>query len=255
MRYMGGKFRQSAKIVEIIGKENGTNFKYCEPFAGAMWSAVAVIKKLKPAEVILSDINRPLMLLWCALMHGENVLPEYVSKKEHERYKKNQNMDDPLTAWYGHACSFGGKWFGSWARNNKGEELEEYNNKSKVENAIKTANIVKQANNLKVYVADYWDTIKDLVGWVLYLDPPYEGTGKGYSNTNKFDYVLFYSRVRQLSKFNKVYVTCFIHPEDFTVLYNWGDTICMNSADSVVSKNRKTKIEEKLITYTPKEIS
>ena len=64
MRYMGGKCRQAKAICEIIRRDCGTGFLYCEPFCGGMWSAVKVMDTLNQSFTLLNDVNQPLMLLW-----------------------------------------------------------------------------------------------------------------------------------------------------------------------------------------------
>ena len=63
MRYMGGKFRQSKAICQVLKPYINKNTVYVEPFCGGMWSAARVARELKPKEMILNDINKPLMLV------------------------------------------------------------------------------------------------------------------------------------------------------------------------------------------------
>jgi hypothetical protein len=122
MRYMGGKFRQSKAIVQCLRPYFNENTMYVEPFCGGMWSACRVIDELHPKSVILNDINKPLMLLWDkCIKDGVDWLPtdSEVVEREYQNYRLVQDENDPLTAWYGIALSFGGKWFGGVARNSK----------------------------------------------------------------------------------------------------------------------------------------
>ena len=124
MRYMGGKFRQSKAICQILKPHINEETIYVEPFCGGMWSAVRVARELYPKKMILNDINKPLMLLWeKCLAEGCDWLPindeEIESNYQHYRITRDEN--DPLTAWYGIALSFGGKWFGGVARGHRND--------------------------------------------------------------------------------------------------------------------------------------
>lgn len=129
MRYMGGKFRQSKAICQTLKPYINPSTIYVEPFCGGMWSVTRVVKELHPKKVILNDINRPLMLLWeKCLENGCDWLPvdPLVIEENYPKYKAMQNENDPLTAWYGVALSFGGKWFGGIARCSKGHMEKSY---------------------------------------------------------------------------------------------------------------------------------
>lgn len=129
MRYMGGKFRQSKAICEVLKPYMTPDTVYVEPFCGGMWSAVRVAEELHPKVMILNDINKPLMLLWeRCLDEGCDWLPVDAEQVEREylKYKATQDENDPLTAWYGIALSFGGKWFGGVARYTKGQQETTY---------------------------------------------------------------------------------------------------------------------------------
>jgi len=249
MRYMGGKYRQSKKIVELIKQREGTNFKYCEPFAGGMWSATRVIKELQPSKIILSDINKSLILLWRNLISGELTLPETVTDEIYKKYQKQQDMDDPLTAWYGIACSFGGKWYGALARQERGYK-DKYNFSAQVNSTMKKVEVLRKTKNLQLFCADYWDVVKNLKGWVIYLDPPYAGE-KVHGFCGHFNYSLFFERVKQISKYNNVYFTCFNCPNEFTIIYDWGDTVVRHHAAYENGRQRTENKQgtEKLVIY------
>lgn len=116
MRYMGGKHYQSRQIVDYLKSKFGNEeFEYYEPFCGACSVAVRVCKEMNPTKVTLTDANRSLILLWDKCMRcGVGWLPTDVDVVAAERlkYKRNQDMNDPLTTWYGICCSWYGRWFG-----------------------------------------------------------------------------------------------------------------------------------------------
>ncbi len=61
--------------------------------------------------------------------------------------------------------------------------------------------------------ADYRDACPD--GALVYCDPPYKGT-TGYGAVGEFDSNEFWSVMRQWSRHNKVYISEYQAPFDFT---------------------------------------
>lgn len=247
MHYMGGKFRQSKAIVAVIREREGTGFSYWEPFCGAMWSATSVIKHLRPNKVILSDVNRPLILLWDGLVHDRIVLPVTVTDEDYARYKRNMDMDDPITAWFGFGLSFAGKWFGGLARYGGRGRQESYDFSSNVASTIRKVEILKGCNNLTIVESDYLEMVDlDPGGFVIYADPPYENRTKAH-HFDEFDHPLFWDNIRKLSFKNHVYVTCFECPDDFEVLYDWGCTI--TNQNGTKHEIKHGNVTEKLVIY------
>lgn len=246
MWYMGGKHRQSKMISQIIGEREGYGFQYWEPFCGAMWSAVRIIKDLHPSVVILSDLNQPLIAMWNALVRGELVLPSKITDAEYTRYKSEMNMEDPLTAWYGFGTSFGGKWFGGMARHTR-EKLESYDFSGQVRSTMQKVGVLRGCNNLTIIEAEFFQLLDFAPsGFVIYCDPPYEGRTKAHPGES-FDYPGFWNGVRSLSLDNSVYTTCFDCPDDFEILYDWGCTIVNQSG--MKHEVKHGNITEKLVIY------
>lgn len=243
MRYMGGKSRQSKQIVEILRRYHGEGFNYFEPFCGGMSSAAGVIKGLNPKRVVLSDVNESLINMWVALTEDKVTLPDTVTDELYNHYKLTQDVNDPLTAWYGHAVSFGGKWFGGLARNERGK-MDSYDFSPQVRTTMKKVDALKKCGDLVILHKDYRFLLPLVAGWVVYCDPPYEGTTKAYNLAGEFDYVEFWDLVRAASEKNAVYVSCFDCPDDFEVLHSWGDTVIRHHAAIQANKNI---VSEKLV--------
>lgn len=172
---MGGKYRQSRGIVECIRPYVEDGFTYVEPFCGGMWSAARVCMDLHPGRVILNDVNRPLMLLWDrCLEDGVDWLPTDMGEIEanYQYYKHDAPDDDPLKAWYGIACSFGGKWFGGVARS-----------KGKTDFKPQARSTARKADTLRPCHPELsWGSYKEMSipdGSVVYCDPPVPGQDKG----------------------------------------------------------------------------
>lgn len=227
MRYMGGKFRQSKAICQTLKPYINPDTTYVEPFCGGMWSATRVARELRPKKMVLNDINKPLMLLWeKCLENGCDWLPvdPLVIEENYPKYKATQNENDPLTAWYGVALSFGGKWFGGVARSKKRDVKHPYG----VNCGYSRASTQKKVDSLRMVETEmHIGSYKGLEipnGAVVYCDPPYEGRTKAH-HFDKFDYGEFWEWVRELSKRCAVFTSCYDCPADFETVYEWGDTV------------------------------
>ena len=53
-----------------------------------------------------------------AVKHGYD-LPESVSEQEYKYIREHKDDDPALAGFVGFGCSFGGKWFGGYARDNR----------------------------------------------------------------------------------------------------------------------------------------
>ena len=247
MRYMGGKCRQSRAISDVLRRDNGGGFAYCEPFAGGMGSASRVITDLNPSRVLLSDVSVPLITMWRALVDGSVELPCTVTDDDYKWYKDHQSdTDDPLLAWFGHGISFGGKWFGGMARHTRGKR-DSYDVTSEVRSTMRRVDVLRGAPNVEIVQADYRHIVPDLHGWVVYCDPPYEGGTKAHLHScANFDYNEFWDVMRNLSKHNQVYVSCFVCPPDFVPVYQWGDTVVRHHQFGNIENS---SVNEKLVIF------
>ena len=220
---MGGKHRQAKAIAAYLQSVSGTGFRYCEPFCGSVSSAVRVITECAPREVRLYDVNRPLILLWQRLLAGTLRLPLRVTDADYQRFSRLRDPGDPLTAWFGIALSFRGKWFGGLARRAPGRRAS-YDFSSQVTTTLRKVDVLRAARRLRIAVCDYWAAVGQLRGFTIYLDPPYADRTKAH-DFSSFDTPLFWERTRQLSRHNTVCATCFDCPADFRAVHEWGDTI------------------------------
>jgi DNA adenine methylase len=210
MNYMGGKHRQGPAIAKMVQKVLKPNDHYFEPFCGAMGSAHQVAKILPTGVTMnLSDVNVSLIEMWKSVLAGWTP-PDVVSNDEYDRIKAIRDPNDPMTAYCGYGMSFGGKWFGGYARNGVGTNYEL--------NASRSA-LLKASVLLK---ASPYDQIDGIGVWCL--DPPYAGRTKAHGV--KFDHVKFWDWTRNLvNEGNRVLVTEFVAPKDFVPVHSWGDTV------------------------------
>jgi DNA adenine methylase len=129
--------------------------------------------------------------------------PETLTREEY--YQVKDNGADYLQGFVGFGCSFSGKWWGGYAKDNTGRNYC-LNARNSILKKMETMQDVKFAE------ADYKDIHPE--GCLCYMDPPYENT-TAYS-FGKFDTDEFWEVVREWSKVNTVIVSEYAAPQDFT---------------------------------------
>ena len=117
MQYLGGKRTHSLgkKIADTIAPKG----LWFEAFAGGL-SVSVELARYGPG--IVMDIHPGLIALYQACMLGY-VPPLNVTKEEYHAAKALPDSD-PLKAFIGFACSFGGKWFGGYAKDNPSKHIQ-----------------------------------------------------------------------------------------------------------------------------------
>lgn len=208
--------RQSKAIVGIVAQSSFTT--YCEPFCGAMWSAVAVAKRFPDKEFIFSDANPYLIRFWqAAILEGWNP-PSSPTEADYNWYNKHRPTDDPMTGYLGFAWSFGGKFFGGLARRN-GVFLTEGSYDSTMSKIAMLRTV-----DVKIMCDDYlalW--IPD--GAMVYLDPPYVGRTPQSFVVGAFDRGTFELWASLLAKRCRVISTEFTEVAGWRILHDYGDTV------------------------------
>ncbi len=188
MRYFGGKARIAKKVAEFINGQLQNGQSYYEPFCGACNVTQHVDKN---RDVHASDSNKYLIAFWQAVQAGWEP-PAVVSEEEYQRVKANKDEDLALTAFIGFGCSFGGKFFGGYARDNRGDDY--------VGQAARST--AKKAKGLGVVAFDCqpFEKVQVTSGSLVYCDIPYRNT-TGYSkDTGGFDHDSFYHWGKKLTE-------------------------------------------------------
>lgn len=183
---------------------------------------------------ILNDKHEYLIAMYKALQNGYE-LPENLSKEEYYDIKANKDRDKALTGFVGFGCSFGGKWFGGYAKNNSG-------NNYCLQAKRHTLKLWDNIKNAKFICGDYRD-VKIPDNAVVYADPPYSQT-TGYSNSKDFNHEEFWQYIRQISKTHKVFISEENAPEDFECI--WQKEV-RRTLDA--NKNNQPKKVEKLFIF------
>lgn len=171
--------------------------------------------------------------MWTALQNGW-IPPDAVSKEEYYAIKANPDADKALTGFVGFGCSFGGKWWGGYATDKRGDDycgqskcgvMRDYCGEAK-------STIAKDLTGLKnaIFVCgDYRDVVIPERS-VVYADPPYEKTTK-YS-TGNFDHAAFWDYMRQLAKQgHQVFISEENAPDDFMCIWRKEKTRTLKKDD------------------------
>jgi DNA adenine methylase len=212
MFYLGGKVRLGKKIANVILTATRRRETYIEPFLGG----AGVLLHLAPhfINVRASDAHKDLVLMWQAVQSGW-MPPTLVSEEE---YKALRHADpSALRGFVGFNCSFGGKWFGGYARSKKnpqpGDVARNYAELASKSIAT-TGRVIAHAS----IAAMTYDRV-DLNGRdVVYADPPYAGT-TGYS-TGAFDSCRFWEAMSTWSERGAdVFVSEYAAPDDWVQIW------------------------------------
>lgn len=202
MQYQGGKHRLSKYLLPQIQAYLHSESIYYEPFVGS----AAIASKIECKEKHLSDICEPLINMFKALQNGW-IPPDSLTEEEYKSIKSKMDFKDPLTAFAGFGCSFGGKWFGGYARKNDNptEYQQDYA-------GLARSSLIKSISQDMKFEHKSYDQITGVEGAVFYCDPPYQGT-LGYQFGKNFSHDQFWRWANQTAEANTVLVSEFYCPD------------------------------------------
>ncbi len=194
MQYLGGKAYIAKDLSCEINKHRiGPIW---EPFCGGL-----NVTPHLGGEGIASDNNRALISLYTSVRLGW-IPPKSLSKEEYQLAKALPDSD-PLKAFAGAGVSFGGKWFGGYAKDRPQQRYAECSSNVLLRDIPKCAGFDFVAVDfLEVAPRDYGEL-------TIYCDPPYAGT-TGYGTI--FDHALFWSRCVEWAKYAVVLVSEYSSP-------------------------------------------
>ena len=197
MQYQGGKARSGKWIVELIAK-NGAIGPFWEPFCGGLGASVCLAAKFGAG--LHSDGNLALASMYSAVYRGW-LPPSAVSEADYQAARELPDSD-PLKAFTAVACSFGGKWFGGYARDRGVRDYCAQGRRA----------VLRDVPQLtEVFYADFLQSTPEAGLGFLYCDPPYGGTTQ-YSGAPKFDADRFWAVAAAWSKFCPVFVSEYAAP-------------------------------------------
>lgn len=187
MRYLGGKAKIAKHLAKVI-LEHTAGIHIWEPFVGGANMTPHI------RSAVASDRHAALIAMYQAV-HAGWTPPENVSEDEYQAAKLLPDSD-PLKAFCGFACSFGGMWFQGFA----GPETrltyiqgvgECTINAHPARAAGRSLRKLRELRTIWLR-ADFCAVVPfEAPGWAIYADPPYAGT-TGYGMD--FDHGLFWAR-------------------------------------------------------------
>lgn len=247
---MGGKSRISKQISEVINnaisgrqeqnfQTNCRSAEFCAErerervFVSLFCGSCAVESKVDADVKLLNDKHPYLIAMWQGLQRGWRP-PYAVTKEGYYAIKTNMNANPALTGFVGFGCSFGGKWFGGYAKSDKKRNYCMNSRNSVLKDLTKLQDATFTCLDYKAV------PIPD--GAVVYCDPPYANT-TGYS-VGTFNSDEFWEYMRQLSKRCDVYISEEQAPDDFECIWQQELTRWIDR-----NKSNQPKKIEKLFKY------
>lgn len=208
MRYLGNKSRLAKSLAPVLMEQlTGKNW-YIEPFAGAF----GMISNVDYLNRIAYDKDKYIIALMKAVRDGWTP-PETLTEHDYALYKRQADTLPPHeVAFAGYGCSFGGKWFGGFARGGTNGGVPRNHVAESSRNLVKMR---PKLQGIKMQVCEYTEARLG-EGNVVYCDPPYS-TGTQYKSA--FDSDKFWDWVREQSVKNYVYVSEYNAPDDFKTLW------------------------------------
>lgn len=217
MHYLGGKSKHRKQIGEHLNLLRRPDQVYWEPFVGSAWVTTEVDKypllSLGAGPRLASDIHPELIALWKALQKGW-IPPDEVSEEEYKRVRENKNVDPAYYAFVGFGLSWGGKWWGGYARDSADPEVE---NRSYALSARRSLLAkIKYLQDVHFFVFDFLKYDLPLPsGTLIYCDPPYVDT-TSYDAIDKWEPDIFWNKVREYKARGCIVVVSeYRAPDDF----------------------------------------
>lgn len=215
MRYQGSKARIAAELYDAISADlsqhrpldGSFGYRWVEPFVGAGGMLTEAIKRDDFTTYLALDNNYWLVDLLRFLPRCLDWLPDEVDEDMYQTAKQQaQSMHPEYSGLYhpsvvgfiGVACSWGGKWFGGYARG----EGRNWAAEGKRALAKKAEYLQRATFHCDDYCTSGWDQGTNAVA---YLDPPYKGT-LGYGEP--FDHSQFWQKAQRFAeRGGQVYVS------------------------------------------------
>lgn len=173
---MGSKASVADEILAIILASRRKGQVYVEPFCGGLNTVSLVFGKR-----IAGDSHRELIAFYRDMQIGRK-FPEFVSEEEYIKIK--EGTDYGLKGYAGFLFSFGGAYFGPYARDKR---LSRIVNAVRVSRTASNAlvKIREQVKGIEFYSCGY-DSLPIPKRSLIYCDPPYAGTyGYGGSGSKE----------------------------------------------------------------------
>ena len=227
MRYLGGKSKIGKHVANAILTHTTARVRYYEPFLGGGESFRHLAPHFKMTTAC--DLHEDLVLMWKAVASGW--VPPSIDEATYRSLK--ESSPSALRGFAGFGCSFGGKWWGGFAR---GEERNYSDESSR--NVQKIAALMK---NTDLRCCSFVE-LNPEPGSVVYADPPYANT-TGYFRD--FDHELFWTTMRMWTDRGvEVFVSEYVAPIGWQPIWE-------RSHRQFVSKSARVQTTERLFVFKP----
>lgn len=238
MQYFGGKVR----IVKELALFLNNQLKERQPFIDLFCGSCNVISKIDNNRLrIANDKHYYLIEMWRALQNGWE-MPNEITEKEYQYIKNNKDEKPYLTGFVGFGCSFSGKWFGGFCRNNT--------NRNYCLNA-KNSNL-KLLPNLQdvIFYNEDYRNANIPIGSLVYCDIPYKDTTQYCKDeVGEFNHDEFYQWVRENSNKYEIYVSEYKEnvPKDFEIVWEKKSRKDIRDKENKLCKTIEVLIKYKII--------
>jgi DNA adenine methylase len=197
MQYLGGKTRIAKQLAEVIDRTRKPGQWVWDPFCGGLSMSVALSKN---GPVWSTDVNAALINLYLAVQQGWQP-PTEVSRETYAAAKSLPDTD-PMKAFCGFGCSFGGKWFGGYSA-----PRPKY---ARPADGVRKV-LMRDVPARLVSCVDFLSVAPRTIEAIIYADPPYAGT-TGYAGSPSFDPAAFYALAAHWALFTDVFVSEYACP-------------------------------------------
>jgi DNA adenine methylase len=189
VQYLGGKNRTADQIAEHVSTIVRPTSTVYEPFCGGLSvsAALAPLVKRTGARLVISDVNAALIETYKATIERRWKPPLELTESEYSDLKAANDPCDPMTAFAAAGCSYGGKWWGGYARCARG-----YDYVVGAARSLERKCDILREYRVEVVCADFW-SLAPRSRDTVYSDPPYADS-VGYSETDNFDHEAFWAR-------------------------------------------------------------
>ena len=234
MRYQGGKSRIAQDIASVISVRGG------DCFVSLICGSCAVESKVQGfSRKILNDRHQYLIALLQGVQRGYE-LPESITPEQYRHIREHKDDDPTLAGFVGFGCSFGGKWFGGYARNATGTNYAAQSKRS----LLKDMATLQDAT----FVCADYRRVCIPPRAVIYADPPYNNT-TGYHG-DRFDSAEFWIAMRLLADTgHTVFVSEQEAPPDIQCVWERKFTRTLDR-----NKSNQFSVTEKLFFLPAKEV-
>jgi len=239
MRYVGSKRRIARGIRDVIISLRGDRDVYWEPFAGGCNSFSVIAPEFRKAYA--SDAHEDLMLMWQAALSGW-VPPVSVTPGEYESLRTSE--PSALRGFVGFGGSFGGKWFGGYAKGGKNADGTPRNYPAESSRAViaSIAEMTRTGTEIVFRHARYHEG-HGTPRMVIYCDPPYAST-LGYKGTDDFDHAAFWLWAEDQTRTGALVVV-----SEYSAPDGWQCVAEFDHRVSVASSERRKQTVERIFIH------